>query len=385
MLIDRALHLLGAIQLLRERIKNRLLRGRRLRVLSRGAGGEADCRQNKPPTHDHAHMNLIGRYDQVASVQSPKVDSHSEFTMVRLALLLLLPAAGLSPAFAAVEMDTAAQIYEAAGVREQVRASLGAMPTRIRDMFQAESKATLTPPQIKAITDAAERGFRIDVFEPAAISTLASNLDAPAARKILAFLQSDLGNRMVSADKALAALDEPTIDKIMDGQLKTPSSPKRDQLIEKLEGAARSTESTVQIFTSMGRAVAIGTAIGTGADPIAVEEKARKAGEANRGDLEINMREPLRRYMAYGYRDLSDADLKSLLSFLESKTGVRYVSAYTAAMGSGFDAMGKRCGEQLGGTLREMAQAQAQAQSAPQAQPEPPAPVEPGKPVQPNK
>ena len=296
--------------------------------------------------------------------------------MIRLALLLLSSVAGLSPAFAAVEMDTAAQIYEAAGVREQVRASLGAMPGRIRDMFQAESKTTLTPPQVKAITDAAERGFRIDVFEPAAISTLAGNLEGPTAKKILGFLQSDLGTRMVAADKALAMLDEPTIDKIMSGQLKAPSTPKRDQLFDKLESAARSTESTVQIFTSMGRAVAIGTAIGTGQDPIAVDERARKAGEANRKELQDNMRDPLRRYMAYGYRDLTDADLKNLLSFLESKFGVRYVSAYTAAMGAGFDAMGKRCGEQLGGTLREMAQAQAQNQN--QNQPEP-APVPAGK------
>ena len=288
--------------------------------------------------------------------------------MVRLALLLIA-AASFSPAIAAVNMDAAAQIYEAAAVREQVRASLGAMPARIRDMFQAESKVTLTAQQVKAITDSAERGFRIDVFEPAAIATLAGNLDAPSAKKIMSFLQSELGLRMVAADKALAVLDEPTIDKIMSGQLKASSTPKRDQLFEKLERAARSTESTVQIFTSMGRAVAIGTAIGTGADPIAVEEKAKKAGDASRKDMENNMREPLSRYMAYGYRDLSDADLKNLLSFLESKHGTRYVSAYTAAMGAGFDAMGKRCGEQLGGTLREMAQAQVQ--NAPHDSPEP--------------
>jgi len=62
--------------------------------------------------------------------------------------------------------------------------------------------------------------------------------------------------------------------------------------------------------------------------------------------------------MAYGYRDLSDADLKHLLSFMESSTGKRYVSAYNASMGAGFDAMGRRTGEQLGESLRELAQAQ---------------------------
>ena len=289
--------------------------------------------------------------------------------MVRFVLLLLM-AAALSPAHAAVDMDTAAQIYEAAAVREQVRASLGAMPKRIREMFVAEARTPLTDSQLKAITESAERGFRIDVFEPAAIAALAANLDVATAKKTLSFLGSDVGLRMVASDKALSALDEPTIDKVMTGDLQAPTTPKRDELFVKLEVAARSTESTVQIFTSMGRAVAIGTAIGTGADPAAVEERSRKAGEASRKDLENGMRDPLRRYMTYGYRDLSDADVKRLLSFLESKPGARYVNAYTSAMGAGFDAMGKRCGEQLGGALRELAQAQAQNAVRPAPEPQ---------------
>jgi DNA-binding phage protein len=289
--------------------------------------------------------------------------------MVRFVLLLSM-ATALIPAHAAVDMDTAAQIYEAAAVREQVRASLGAMPKRIREMFVAEARTPLTDAQLKAITESAERGFRIDVFEPAAIAALAANLDAATAKKTLSFLASDVGLRMVASDKALSALDEPTIDKVMAGDLHAPATPKRDELFVKLEVAARSTESTVQIFTSMGRAVAIGTAIGTGADPAAVEERSRKAGEASRKDLEEGMREPLRRYMTYGYRDLSDAELKRLLSFLESKPGARYVGAYTSAMGAGFDAMGKRCGEQLGGALRELAQAQAQNAVRPAPEPQ---------------
>ena len=102
--------------------------------------------------------------------------------MVRFALLLLM-AAALSPAHAAVDMDTAAQIYEAAAVREQVRANLGAMPKRIREMFVAEARTPLTDAQLKAITDSAERGFRIDVFEPAAIAALAEISMPPRPRR----------------------------------------------------------------------------------------------------------------------------------------------------------------------------------------------------------
>jgi hypothetical protein len=280
--------------------------------------------------------------------------------MLRFAFLLFLSGI-LHAAETAVDIDTAAQIYQAAAVRDQVRASLGSMPARMRQMFAADASAKLSEQQLAAVAVAAKRGFRIDVFEAPALGALAQNLDAGTVKKSLEFLTGDLGRRMVAADVALASLEESSIDKIMSGELAAPSSPKRDALTAKLERATRSTESTVQIYLSMGRAVAIGTAIGSGLDPVAVDERARKSSEDGRKDLEEGMREPLRRYIAYDYRELSDADVKKLLAFLESSAGKRYVTAYIAAMGAGFDAMGRRCGEQIGESLRELAQAQASA------------------------
>jgi hypothetical protein len=271
--------------------------------------------------------------------------------------MLLLLAADVRAA-APVDIDTAATLYQDAAIREQVRASLPSMPAQIRKLFATDATAGLSEQQLAAVTAAAQRGFRIDVFEAPALRALALNLDPATVRKTEAFLASDLGRRMVAADVAIATLEQAKIDQIMGGQLTVPSSPQRDALLAKLERATRSTESTVQIFLSMGSAVAIGTAVGSGMDPAAVTARAQKSGDSSRESLEQEMREPLRRYLAYDYRDLSDADLKHLLEFLESGAGKRYVSAYLASMEAGFDAMGKRCGEQLGESLREMAQAQ---------------------------
>jgi hypothetical protein len=274
--------------------------------------------------------------------------------MIRFSLLLLA-AANVHAAAPAVDIETAAQIYQDAGMREQVRASLGTMPAHIRQLFQGNTSSSLSEAQLAAVTKAAEHGFRIDVFEAPALSALAANLDADTVRKASAFLSSDLGKRMVAADVTLANLEEAKLDKIMAGEIAAPSTPQRDAQFAKLEIASRSTESTVQIFLSMGTAVALGTAIGSGMDPGPVEERARKSGESSRASLEQEMREPMRRYLAYDYRDFSDTDLKNLLAFLQSAAGKRYVSAYTASLGAGFDAMGKRCGEQLGDSLRELA------------------------------
>lgn len=276
--------------------------------------------------------------------------------MFRFALLMLLTTG--AHAAQSVDIETAAKIYQEAAMREQVRATLGVMPEHIRQLFSADAAAQLSDPQMNAVTAAAKRGFRIDVFEVPALSALAANLDAATEKKTEEFLLSDLGRRMVAADTATAALDEPRIDKIMKGETAAPSTPQRDALLDKLELASRSTESTVKIFLSMGEAVAIGTAVGAGRDTAVVAENARKSGETSRPALEQDMRLPMRRYLAYSYRDMSDSDLKHLLAFLESAPGKRFVSAYIASLGAGFDAMGRRCGEQLGESLRELAQAQ---------------------------
>ena len=276
--------------------------------------------------------------------------------MIRLFLLVFL-AVGARAAESTVDIDTAARVYQDAAVRDQVRASLGAMPEHIRQLFAADSSAKLNDAQLAAVTAAAVRGFRIDVFEAPALQAFADHLDTATVVKTEAFLTSELGKRMVSADVALAELGEANIDKVMNGEIAAPSTPKRDIVVDKLERATRSTESTVQIFLSMGQAVAVGTAIGSGMDPTAVGDRALKSGEASRAGLEENMRLPMRRFMAYGYRDLSDSDLKHVLAFMESAPGKRYIAAYNASMGAGFDAMGRRTGEQLGEALREMAQA----------------------------
>jgi hypothetical protein len=277
--------------------------------------------------------------------------------MLRFAFLMCLAAQAYAVE-SPVDIDTAAKVYQSAAIREQVRASLGAMPAHIRQLFAADSSAKLSDDQLAAVTAAAARGFRIDVFEAPALQALASHLDQTTVNKTEAFLTSDLGRRMVTADVALAELGESSIDKVMNGEITAPSTAKRDLIFDQLERATHSTESTVDIFLSMGQAVAVGTAVGSGLDTAAVAARAHKSGEESRASMEQSMRLPMRRFMAYGYRDLSDSDLKRLLSFMESAPGKRYVNAYNASMGAGFDAMGRRTGEQLGESLRELAQAQ---------------------------
>jgi len=67
--------------------------------------------------------------------------------MFRFCLLMLF-SAGLYAAQSAVDIETAAKIYQDAAIREQVRASLGAMPAHIRKLFSADTAAQLSDEQL---------------------------------------------------------------------------------------------------------------------------------------------------------------------------------------------------------------------------------------------
>ncbi len=95
--------------------------------------------------------------------------------MIRFVLLMCLTAT-VYAAESTVDIDTAARVYQAAAMREQVRASLGVMPEHIRQSFATDTSAKLSETQLAAVSAAAVRGFRIDVFEAPALQTLADNL-----------------------------------------------------------------------------------------------------------------------------------------------------------------------------------------------------------------
>jgi hypothetical protein len=147
--------------------------------------------------------------------------------MLRFVLLLAF-AADVHAAAGVVDIDSAAEVYQDAAIRAQVRASLGAIPQQIRRLFEADAQSKLSTEQLAAVTAAANRGFRIDVFEAPALAVLASNLDPVTVKKTEAFLGSDLGKRMVAADVAVSSLDQAEIDKVMNGEVSIATTPQRD-------------------------------------------------------------------------------------------------------------------------------------------------------------
>ncbi|HUY83809.1 MAG TPA: hypothetical protein VMU86_04490 [Steroidobacteraceae bacterium] len=284
-------------------------------------------------------------------------------TLSLLLLGVLAEAALAAPA--AVTIDTAGRLYLAAGLRQQVAASLAGMPAKLKEMFVAESQGKLDAQRLAAVTKAAKLTFRIDVFEPSALAAFAANLDPQAAQESLAFLASPAGERMVSADVALAKLDPAVIDQIASGKIAAPTTPQRTALFKQIESAGRATDSAAEVYMTIGRSLAVGKAMGYG---LSLEDAqvavGKKAPPTPAPELLQSLEVPLGRYVAYDYRGLSDADLRAMLAFLDSPAGKTYVNASIDALVAGFRSMSRRCGERIGESWREIAQSEAQDEAA---------------------
>ncbi len=245
-----------------------------------------------------------------------------------------------------VDAATAARVYAASETREQMRPAYKAMPAQMRKIFAM--RGSFTEERLAAVEVATEASFREEVFEPVVLSSLAANLDSATATKTLEFLGGSLGRRLMAAQLALARLDQTDTDKIMLGESEMPSTPQRDAIVVQIEQAAKTAETTAAIFMTMEQAVFNGSVLGAGDKPAPENERLRKQREARRIEIETQMREPLHRFLAYGYRDLSNDELAQILDFVRSTEGRSYVQAYFLALQSGYEAMGKSCGIEIG-------------------------------------
>jgi hypothetical protein len=285
-------------------------------------------------------------------------------------LALFLVSANLCCAAPGVDIDTAASVYQAEGLREQVRISLGSMAPRMRRLFQNDEAAALDADQLAAVEAAAKQYFRVDVFEPPALAAMAAALDAADVRDILRFLDSPAGQHMVAADIGSARHDEATADRFPQGEPVPRASDEREALFDQILSGTHALDTAVDAYLTIARGLAAGTAIGSGRDPIAAQERVdRNADAAVRAQLAATMQEPVRRSLAWGYRELSTADLREIAAFLHRHAGERYVGAYRAAMDAGFEAMSRRCGERIGESWRELALASRAAAAAAAAKP----------------
>jgi hypothetical protein len=269
---------------------------------------------------------------------------------IRLAGMLVTLAVFTPPAYAQSKeaLELANRLFE--------RAGLGAQLASIPGEFErglSPNRGKLPDEMIAALAEAGKKGFAPAVLREEIVGSLARKMPAADMKRVLAWLEGDLGRRMTLAEeKAAGALTPENMQAWFESQKDKPSSSKRTRLIAELIAATKA----VEVGATFMEAISLGIAAGMdAAQPVEKRIgistlRARLRAQFPPDKLRASMSAALPAMYGYTYREIGDADLAAYVKFNSSALGTRYNEAATAALGEALVSASMRVGEFIQGT-----------------------------------
>jgi len=235
--------------------------------------------------------------------------------------------------------------------RLMVRSGMAVQLNAFVTQFEGEIRrndAKLDDRMVATLSAAAKEAFQPDVLQKDITARMAKTLTLGDMRAALAWLDSDLGQRVTRAEElASTTFDLERLREFAGGLKSKPLGPKRENLLSQLSVAT----DAVRVAAATQEILMLGVAIGIDS----LQPPERRAGEAVlRSRLrEVMPPEKLRAALAqdmpllsaYMYRGVPDADLIGYVDFLKSAPGKRYQDGTIAAFMEGLARASMRMGE----------------------------------------
>jgi len=202
-----------------------------------------------------------------------------------------------------------------------------------------------------ALAEAGREAYRPELMAPEIAQTLAQTLKPAEMQKVLAWLETDAGRRVTSAEeRASSTRDAASLKQYAEQTKNEPPSARRQQLVQDMVELT----ALVELGANLAEGIVLGLAIG--ADSMQPVQKRVGAAflrkEIERALPKEKLREVVRAAMpaivAYNYREVSDADFAAYVAFLRSADGKRYNDAMTAAYTQAMVAASMRMGQLVG-------------------------------------
>ncbi|HXZ49993.1 MAG TPA: hypothetical protein VEG27_13300 [Usitatibacter sp.] len=218
-----------------------------------------------------------------------------------------------------------------------------------RRQAQAGSgRAALTDEEFARVVAAIGFAFAPDRLRTSVAREMAAALSVEDEDAALAWLSSDLGQRITRLEEESGASGAARRFEEESPAVLAKLSPERLDKCRRLAESARAGEAAARIVIDMSAAILYGAAV-TGKLPGAeLLDSLRREFEARRPQLEREYADQAIRAYAYNYRALSDEDLERYVAFAESPAGRRYHGASQAALDAALTRASLEMGERLG-------------------------------------
>lgn len=223
-------------------------------------------------------------------------------------------------------------------VRSGLAVQIEAVPKQIEQEME-QSRGRLPDEVIAAIAEAARESFRPALLQQEVGRSLAGKMQAGEMRKVIAWLETDVGRRVTRAEELSAHSMTPETLLAHAEQVKRhPLSQGRIAMLADLAAATKSAEAAANMLESVTLGMMVGMDV---MQPLQSRIgiaglKARLLQVMPPGKLRESLNAALPEIFSYTYRETNDADLAAYLAFSRSALGSSYndamVAAYTEAL-----------------------------------------------------
>jgi hypothetical protein len=228
----------------------------------------------------------------------------------------------------------ARRLVEASGIDVQLQS----VPKTMQDQM-AQVRGQAPEEVVTAMIEASGEAYRPDVMTRDVTQALAQSLKPAEIEKMLAWLDTETGRRVVAAEKrAGSTMDEASLRRHAEETKDKPPGERRLQLLQDMLEVT----SAIDLGANMLEGMMLGIAIGMDSMQPAQNRmgvarlRQRLAQAMPKEEVKDKLRAGMPGMLAYCYRELGDADLAAYVGFLRSPEGKRYneaiAEAYTQAM-----------------------------------------------------
>lgn len=269
--------------------------------------------------------------------------------MKKIITLFLIVMAGLLLGQSAVAADQdkmAARLLLASGLKT----TINRIPDEVEAGFRQQGG------EIAALAEVMSQAFNVREMETVTQSGIAKALTDKEFQYALKWLDSPLGKRITAMEDEGGEEVEKRIAKMMKRPLKKLASKKRLGIIEDLDEATRTLESSVDLVLYMQGALMIGaSSVNPNLENLSADEIVELL-ESQRGAMTQELKPYLTVTMIHTYRDLTDKELMRYVRFADSKMGRSYHDAILDSFKTAFLEQAKQAGQALGRALMKQAE-----------------------------
>jgi len=202
-------------------------------------------------------------------------------------------------------------VLAASGLKQQLDQLPQTLAYSVRQSGKPQKKAA--PAANKAIEDALADAFAAGEFHAKVSANLKKNFDQKRLQALLKDFSTPTARSMIEMERASAAPEERA--KFARSPAATKLSPRRAELIKRIDAATRASELAVEAASSSVNALASGMTGENARRSAAMDKRIEK----QRAATAQKIRNATLLNLAFGYRDASDADLEKYAGIYETE------------------------------------------------------------------